>query len=299
MISSERPGGDHRAENQQGREAPARPRPARRAFLVAGAALLLPGCTIMRAAPPAALPSPRRSAAPSPAPPAPTPAATAAGWQPATPARPVPGVCPGSPGVLRKPGNPLQYLPCEGTNIALTIDDGPDPEWTPQVLALLAHYDIRATFCMIGRSAAANPRLVAAVADGGHHIANHTFTHPLDLTILTPAQVSAEIGRASDAITSASGAVAPRLFRAPGGSWSLPVISAAAAAGMRPLDWSVDPRDWSLPGVEHIVDTILANTHPGSIILDHDGGGPRQQTVDAMKLWLPRLLDAGYRFAQP
>jgi peptidoglycan/xylan/chitin deacetylase (PgdA/CDA1 family) len=68
---------------------------------------------------------------------------------------------------------------------------------------------------------------------------------------------------------------------------------------MRPLDWSVDPRDWSRPGVQHIVTTILANTHPGSIILDHDGGGNRQQTVEALGIALPRLLDAGYHFTQP
>jgi peptidoglycan/xylan/chitin deacetylase (PgdA/CDA1 family) len=201
--------------------------------------------------------------------------------------------------VLQKPGNPLQYLPCEGTNIALTIDDGPHPEWTPRVLALLARYDIRATFCMIGGNAAANPGLVARVIDGGHHIANHTFTHPLNLTALTQAQIRVEIERTTDAIMAGSSGAHPRLFRAPGGSWSLPVISACTAAGLRPLDWSVDPRDWSLPGVRHIVSTILTKTHPGSIILDHDGGGNRQQTVEALGIALPRLLDAGYHFTQP
>jgi peptidoglycan/xylan/chitin deacetylase (PgdA/CDA1 family) len=200
--------------------------------------------------------------------------------------------------VLKKPGNPLQYLPCEGTNIALTIDDGPHPEWTPQILALLARYGIRATFCMIGQNAATYPGLVSRVIDGGHHVANHTFTHPLNLTALTPAQIRAEIERATDAIA-AGGGSRPRLFRAPGGSWSLSVISACTSGGMRPLDWSVDPRDWSRPGVRHIVDTILTKTHPGSIILDHDGGGNRQQTVEALGIALPRLLDAGYHFTQP
>jgi peptidoglycan/xylan/chitin deacetylase (PgdA/CDA1 family) len=219
-------------------------------------------------------------------------------WVPEV-ATPVPGVCLTSPDVLSKAGNPLQYLPCEGTNIALTVDDGPHPEWTPQVLALLARYDIRATFCMIGQNAAAYPALVRRVVDGGHHVANHTFTHPLDLAALTPTRIRTEIERATEAITAGSGGVRPRLFRAPGGSWSLPVISACTAAGMRPLDWSVDPRDWSRPGVQHIVDTILTKTHPGSIILDHDGGGNREQTVHALGIALPRLLDAGYHFTQP
>jgi peptidoglycan/xylan/chitin deacetylase (PgdA/CDA1 family) len=201
--------------------------------------------------------------------------------------------------LVQSPGGPQHYLPCVGTNIALTIDDGPDPEWTPKILALLARYEIPATFCMIGRHAAGNPNLVAAVAAAGHHIANHTFTHPLNLPRLTPSQISAEINRATDTITAVSGGRRPILFRAPGGNWSPTVIATCTAAGMRPLDWSVDPRDWSLPGVPHIVQTILLRTHPGSIILDHDGGGNRQQTVDALTIALPRLIDAGYHFVQP
>ena len=91
----------------------------------------------------------------------------------------------------------------------------------------------------------------------------------------------------------------PTLFRSPGGHWSPAVLAACAKAGLRPLDWSVDPRDWSRPGVPHIVDVLLTHTRPGSIILDHDGGGDRQQTLDALTIALPRLLDAGYRFTQP
>jgi peptidoglycan/xylan/chitin deacetylase (PgdA/CDA1 family) len=207
-------------------------------------------------------------------------------------------VCPRVPGIVEKPGGPQFYLPCSGTDIALTIDDGPDPQWTPQILALLAQYQIPATFCMIGRSAATHPKLVAAVVAGGHHIANHTFTHPT-LTRLTRAQIRAEMGRATDAVTAASGGHRPRLFRAPGGAWSAEALAECAAQGMRPLDWSVDPRDWSRPGTKHIVDTILTKTRPGSIILEHDGGGNRQQTVEALTLALPRLIDAGYHFTQP
>jgi peptidoglycan/xylan/chitin deacetylase (PgdA/CDA1 family) len=215
-----------------------------------------------------------------------------------TVAKPTPNVCPTVPGIVQTPGGPQHYLPCRGTDIALTIDDGPDPAYTPQILALLARYDIKATFCMIGKHAAAYPNLVAAVAAGGHHIANHTFTHPLNLPKLTTAQIRTEVERGVDAIT-AGGAAHPKLFRATGGNWSSAVVAACTAAGMRPLDWSVDPRDWSEPGVSHIVTTILTKTHPGSIILDHDGGGNRQQTVDALTIALPRLLDDGYTFTQP
>jgi peptidoglycan/xylan/chitin deacetylase (PgdA/CDA1 family) len=144
------------------------------------------------------------------------------------------------PGLDERPGGLQHYLPCQGTNIALTIDDGPDPRWTPQILALLARYRIPATFCMIGRHASAYPDLVAAVADAGHHIANHTFTHPIPFTRLSPPQVRSEIASATDAITKASGGHRPSLFRAPGGAWTPAILSASAAAGMRPLDWSVD-----------------------------------------------------------
>ena len=68
---------------------------------------------------------------------------------------------------------------------------------------------------------------------------------------------------------------------------------------MTPLAWSVDPRDWSRPGVPAIVGNIMGNTRTGSIILEHDGGGDRSQTVAALTIVLPRLLDAGYHFTVP
>ena len=69
--------------------------------------------------------------------------------------------------------------------------------------------------------------------------------------------------------------------------------------GMRSLAWSVDPRDWSKPGTDHIVETVMGHTHTGSIILEHDGGGDRSQTVAALQRFIPQLLDAGYKFVQP
>jgi peptidoglycan/xylan/chitin deacetylase (PgdA/CDA1 family) len=213
--------------------------------------------------------------------------------------KPVAGMCPTVSGVVQKPGGPQHYLPCQGTDIALTVDDGPDAEWTPQILSLLSRHEVKATFCMIGKRAAANPGLVRAVLDGGHHIANHTFTHPATLAKMPDPQVRDEIGKAMDAITTASGGKRPTLFRSPGGEWSPIILQECVAQGVRPLDWSVDPRDWSRPGVHHIVSTILTNTRPGVIILEHDGGGNREQTVEALTIALPRLIDAGYHFVQP
>ena len=91
----------------------------------------------------------------------------------------------------------------------------------------------------------------------------------------------------------------PDLFRAPYGAWSPFVLAQCARTGLSPLGWSVDPRDWSRPGVPSIVANIMRNTHAGSIILEHDGGGNRAQTVAALKVVIPRLLAAGYHFRTP
>jgi peptidoglycan/xylan/chitin deacetylase (PgdA/CDA1 family) len=193
---------------------------------------------------------------------------------------------------------PQRHVPCGGADVALTIDDGPDPEWTPKVLALLERLDVRATFCVVGRQAAAHPGLVAAVAGAGHLVANHTHTHTF-LRTATASRVRSEIGRATEAITAATGGRPPALFRAPGGEWTPAVLAECAAQGLRPLGWSVDPRDWSRPGTTSIVRAILGSTVPGSIILEHDGGGDRSQTLQALAEALPRLLDRGFRFVQP
>ena len=195
------------------------------------------------------------------------------------------------------PDEPMFYIHDGRKRVALTIDDGPSPEYTPQVLRLLEKYRVTATFSMIGLEAAAYPGLVREVAAAGHKIANHTWSH-LDLVYLPPAAIADQIGRATGAIHKATGKV-PDLFRAPYGAWSPVVLRECAQAGMTPLDWSVDPRDWSRPGVAAIVGNIMRNTRTGSIILEHDGGGDRSQTVAALKIVLPRLLDAGYRFATP
>jgi peptidoglycan/xylan/chitin deacetylase (PgdA/CDA1 family) len=188
---------------------------------------------------------------------------------------------------------PEYYVHAGPKVVALTLDDGPSPIYTPQVLDLLAQYRIKATFCMIGRQVAANHSLVREVAAAGHMIVNHTWDHA-DQSKLSLSAVRSEIARTSDTLASAG--VHPSVFRAPYGAWSHAVYEACAMADLRPLDWSVDPRDWSRPGVNTIVTRILHQTRTGSIILEHDGGGDRSQTVAALKIVLPKLLDAGYRF---
>jgi peptidoglycan/xylan/chitin deacetylase (PgdA/CDA1 family) len=192
---------------------------------------------------------------------------------------------------------PVFHVDDSRKGIALTIDDGPSPVYTPQILRLLEKYGVTATFSMVGIEVDAYPGVAREVAAAGHIIANHTWTHP-DLAVLPPVLIVDQMNRAAGAIHKATGTV-PALFRAPYGAWSPAVLRQCARTGMTPLDWSVDPRDWSRPGVASIVGNIMRNTRPGSIILEHDGGGDRSETVAALKIVLPRLLAAGYHFHTP
>ncbi|HEY6496722.1 MAG TPA: polysaccharide deacetylase family protein [Trebonia sp.] len=190
---------------------------------------------------------------------------------------------------------PVYYVDDGPKVIALTIDDGPNPVYTPQVLGVLEKYGVRATFSMVGKNVSYYPGVAKDVAQAGHTVINHTWDHANLTTLSAKAQLE-EITRATDAIHAASG-THPRMFRAPYGAWSKQVLKSCADQRLTPLDWSVDPRDWARPGVSEIVRTIMNTTKSGSIILEHDGGGDRSQTVAALKIVIPRLLDEGYRFA--
>jgi len=186
----------------------------------------------------------------------------------------------------------LPHAPADA--IALTIDDGPDPHWTPQVLALLARYKVAATFSLIGLEAHAHRALVREIVAQGHTVCNHTMSHPQPFTHRSAAAIEAELDRAQSAIGDAAG-TAPTLFRSPGGDWSPAVFSAAARRNLTPIDWDVDPRDWARPGTQPIISRLLA-ARPGDILLCHDGGGNRSETVTALRTVLPRLKSRGFTF---
>ena len=193
---------------------------------------------------------------------------------------------------------PEYYVHAGPKAIALTIDDGPDSRYTPQVLKLLHKYGITATFCMVGSNVQTHPALVREVVAQGHHLANHTWSHP-DLVNMRHSAIVDQIERTSAAIHAATHGYQPTIFRAPYGAWSADTMAICRRLKLRPVDWSVDPRDWSRPGVSSIVNNVMANTHTGSIILEHDGGGDRSQTVAALRIFLPRLLAKGYHFVTP
>jgi peptidoglycan-N-acetylglucosamine deacetylase len=194
-------------------------------------------------------------------------------------------------------GEPMYTVDDGPKVVALTIDDGPSPVYTPQILAILRRYGVTASFSMIGRNAVAFPGVARQVAADGHMIVNHTWNHD-NLGGMSAVAVQEEISRATGAIHAATGQ-RPGMFRAPYGVWPPAAFRYCARAGLTPLAWSVDPRDWSRPGVRAIVGDIVTDTRTGSIILEHDGGGNRSQTVAALKIWLPRLLEAGFQFTTP
>ena len=178
--------------------------------------------------------------------------------------------------------------------VALTIDDGPHPTWTPKVLDLLAASGVRATFSMIGQQAQAYPKLVRRIARAGHALCNHSMTHPQPFGALDAAGIHRQIRDAQSAISDAAGKQ-PNLFRAPGGNWTPAVLDAADEYGLTPVGWSVDPRDWTLPGASAIEESLLTAS-AGDILLCHDGGGNRAQTVTALAAVLPQLRAEGLRF---
>ncbi|WP_158835515.1 polysaccharide deacetylase family protein [Streptomyces sp. NRRL S-350] len=235
------------------------------------------------------------SAAPSSAPPSGSPGAASAGA--ASPSAAAPSAVPVHKVLTEAESKPVYELDAARRVVALTIDDGPDPRYTPTVLALLQQHGIRATFFLIGENAVEHPELVREIADHGHHIANHTWTHP-DLRSLSDTKVRDELVRTSDLLHRTTGRL-PAWFRAPGGDWSPASLKVAADLGMRNMAWSVDPRDWARPGTSAITDRILKDVRPGSIVLNHDGGGDRSQTVAALKAYLPVLIDSGYFFTAP
>jgi peptidoglycan/xylan/chitin deacetylase (PgdA/CDA1 family) len=179
--------------------------------------------------------------------------------------------------------------------VALTIDDGPDPRWTPQVLELLHRYQVSATFSVIGINAHAHPELIRRIVGEGHSLCNHSMTHPQPFTHRAPSVIQAQITDAQTAIMAAGGT--SRLFRSPGGDWSAAVFPITDSLQLTPIGWDVDPRDWSRPGVATVTQRLLA-AQGGDILLCHDGGGDRSQTVQALQTVLPTLKNRGLKFVR-
>lgn len=192
---------------------------------------------------------------------------------------------------------PILRMPGRGHGMYLTFDDGPDPRYTPGILRTLRRHDVRATFFVCGEMAADHQDLLREMADDGHLIGNHTWSHPL-LPALTRAQVRRQMERTCEIVEDAVG-VPPLWFRAPYGAWNRNAFELGAELGMEPLAWTVDTLDWRTPGTGTIVRRVLNGAGPGVVVLSHDAGGDRTQSVEALAAYLPELLDQGYRITLP
>ncbi|NRP75886.1 Peptidoglycan-N-acetylmuramic acid deacetylase PdaA [Ensifer psoraleae] len=189
-------------------------------------------------------------------------------------------------------------------SVYLTFDDGPNPLFTPEILDVLAEQRVLATFFVIGAYALEHPDLIRRMVAEGHEVGNHTMTHP-DMSKCGFAKVEREVFETNEAIMTACPQASVRYIRAPYGAWSEEVFTASHRAGLAAVHWSVDPRDWSRPGVDAIVDSVLASVRPGAIVLLHDGCPPdelrqcadasrRDQTVTALSRLIPALHDRGF-----
>jgi peptidoglycan-N-acetylglucosamine deacetylase len=212
-------------------------------------------------------PAGRAAATPVPAPP-----------PPAAPSPAPPAGSPGSAGV-----------------VYLTFDDGPTPAWTPPVLELLARHRAQATFFVVGRNAAAHPELVRQAWAAGHGVGNHTWTHRR-LTRLGAGALEAEVGATSAAIQRATGAPV-RCLRPPYATVDAASAERARALGLRLVMWDLDTGDWRRPGAEVIAGRVLDRVRSGDVVLLHDGGGDRSQTVAALRRVLASLSARGFRFS--
>jgi len=177
-------------------------------------------------------------------------------------------------------------------DIALTFDDGPGP-YTPQLLNVLEQYHVKATFFVIGRMLRYFSRSTVREIEDGDVIGDHTENHPM-LAQLSAHEQKEELFEQILRIE-VLGGKRPTLFRPPYGSFNATTLRELKALHLLMVLWSVDTNDYQQPGVPVIVERALGGAKPGAIILMHDGGGTRTQTIEALPLVIKGLRDRGYK----
>lgn len=188
-------------------------------------------------------------------------------------------------------GKKLSEVPVRATDkvFALTFDDGPWPEYTREMLAILQREKVKATFFMVGQEVTRRPEIAREVRDAGHAIGNHSWDHPS-----RPRDPKMQVQRTDQAIKKAVG-FKPVLFRPPYGIMAS-MAKISQAEGDAVLLWSADSGDWHKPGASKIAQRIISQASPGGIALMHDGGGSRGQSVAALPIIIDTLRERGYRF---
>jgi peptidoglycan-N-acetylglucosamine deacetylase len=167
----------------------------------------------------------------------------------------------------------------------LTFDDGPSGKYTPEILRILAKYKAHATFFALGDGFNANSDIVQQIRASGHTIGNHTHDHK-SLPDLSDESARAELQEGP----------ASQCFRPPYGAINDDVRKIAGELDQEVVLWDVDTEDWDRPGADKIEERVLDGVEPGAIVLLHDGGGDRSQTVTALERLMPQLVKQGYAF---
>lgn len=188
------------------------------------------------------------------------------------------------------PDVPIAFDP-SGKYIALTFDDGPHPNVTPQILQTLREQNVKATFFMLGSQVEKYPDMAKQVADNGHEIGNHTYSH-LNARKRTMVEVAEEIRTTSEMIELATG-VKPMLFRPPYGNYTSEVLEYAEQNGYSTVLWSVDSQDWKSKNAGAINNMVTQHAATGSIVLMHD---IHAATAEALPQLIEKLQMEGYQF---
>ncbi|MFU1797599.1 polysaccharide deacetylase family protein [Paenibacillus azoreducens] len=194
-------------------------------------------------------------------------------------------------------GDVIWEVPNKEKVIALTFDDGPDPQETTHILDLLKQYDAKATFFVVGKQVEKYPEVARREVAEGHELGNHTYDHAYFNRGSSAETIANQLRRTQEAIFKATGKRS-YLFRPPGGFYSDRMIETSKKEGYLVVMWSwhQDTRDWNRPGVGKIVKKVLGNARNGDIVLMHDHVEGKSQTIDALKKILPELKKRGFRF---
>jgi peptidoglycan/xylan/chitin deacetylase (PgdA/CDA1 family) len=174
--------------------------------------------------------------------------------------------------------------------IAITFDDGPNSETTERTIEILEQFHVSATFFVVGKNAKYYPSLIAAIANSGNEIGNHTWDHP-QCHRLTAAAFKKEVKMTSSEIEKITGDP-PKLFRFPYGDETNEEQLMVRCMGMTPVRWSIDPRDWQGPSPDVIISHVLSQARSGSIILLHEG---KENTLKALPFILAGIEERGLR----
>ena len=203
--------------------------------------------------------------------------------------------------VLDATHSPVRSLVYPARTVALTFDDGPDPQWTPQILAVLRKHQVPGTFFVLGGKVVRHPGLVRDIRASGSQVGLHTFTHP-DLGAVSPARLSRELSESQIALAGATGEIS-YLVRPPYSSGvssvdnqQLQVLAELGRHGYVTALSDVDSRDWEHTDPAAIVAAAIPRTGAGGAVLLHDSGGNRAATVAALDRLIPELKTRGYRF---